>query len=253
MSTLCIELRRWTSLPPLRPFRLSFSVRPHIRPMSYLSTYPRPTTTSPPTSPRPFIPLQTPPSADPPQLSLLDRKSPLDDFTLSRHVFQAAYPRSSEGCAVDPSHAVKRRDDPFGSTSSKDKHGRKKLVTKAAENAIKARLNAKRRNGTPIQTINEPGMFIAANRFLRQRQHTESQSSGLTLFCVHANGFHKEEWEPTIERLLQLEKDAPETATRIDEIWMMDIATQGESFALNEGVAGPITDWEDVVRFYFIF
>ncbi len=246
MSASLAELRGWRSLPPLRrPSRLTSHLsRPCQRNVSYLSSYPRPSTTSPPTSPRLFIPLQAPPSAEPPHLSLLDRNSPLDGFKFSRHVFQAAYPRSSEGSAVDPSHAVKRNDDPFGPVSSKDKKERKSLIKKAAENTVKARLEARRRYESPT-SINEPGMYIAANRFLRK--NPASQSTGLTLFCVHANGFHKEEWEPTFQRLLRLEKDAPVDAPRIDEIWMMDIATHGESFALNEGVVGPITDWLDVV------
>ncbi|KAF5337468.1 hypothetical protein D9757_002417 [Collybiopsis confluens] len=61
---------------------------------------------------------------------------------------------------------------------------------------------------------------------------TDSQD-GLTLIFAHGTGFHKEQWEPTIEDLLAI-IDQQHANIKIREIWTIDAPNHGEAALLNE-------------------
>ncbi|KAF9069693.1 hypothetical protein BDP27DRAFT_1420805 [Rhodocollybia butyracea] len=84
------------------------------------------------------------------------------------------------------------------------------------------------------QTYEETGykpqqklLWLCLNRYYR----TSDVKGGYTLFCAHANGFHKAEWEPTILSLLS----SPETQSLVQEIWVWDVVSHGDSALLNKG------------------
>lgn len=57
-----------------------------------------------------------------------------------------------------------------------------------------------------------------------------SDSDALTLIFTHATGFHKEEWEATIEDLYQVIGDS----LKIREAWSIDAPNHGDAAILNE-------------------
>ncbi|KAG6807346.1 hypothetical protein H0H93_001666, partial [Arthromyces matolae] len=57
----------------------------------------------------------------------------------------------------------------------------------------------------------------------------------LTLIFTHGTGFHKEQWEPTIDDFYDLlEKD--DKSPKIREVWSIDAPNHGDAAVLNENV-----------------
>ncbi|PPQ74685.1 hypothetical protein CVT26_007668 [Gymnopilus dilepis] len=71
---------------------------------------------------------------------------------------------------------------------------------------------------------------MAAKRYTKNS--SEKQTQGLTLLFAHCIGAHKEQWEPVIDRLFDLQepKKAP---YRIREAWSFDWQSHGDSATLN--------------------
>ncbi|KAL8281173.1 hypothetical protein RQP46_006531 [Phenoliferia psychrophenolica] len=93
-------------------------------------------------------------------------------------------------------------------------------------------------------------LFLAVNRYTCEpapRQPASAASGpGLTLVFSHANGFHKEIWEPALSDLLDaLDAPGAQKSRPIDEIWALDCAIQGDSAVLNEAVLGNTFSWAD--------
>ncbi|KAF7289743.1 AB hydrolase-1 domain-containing protein [Mycena indigotica] len=78
----------------------------------------------------------------------------------------------------------------------------------------------------------------APGRWLRMavKRYSLSQSkqagSGITLFFAHCVGAHKEQWDPTIQRVLELQQS-------IDEAYAFDWQTHGDSAVLNRELLDP--------------
>ncbi|KAF5382078.1 hypothetical protein D9615_004232 [Tricholomella constricta] len=62
-----------------------------------------------------------------------------------------------------------------------------------------------------------------------------SSKDGLTLLFAHCLGSHKEQWEPTIERIFHLQQ-SKDTRDRIREAWAFDWQSHGDAAVLNEEV-----------------
>ena len=64
----------------------------------------------------------------------------------------------------------------------------------------------------------------------------EDWEDALTLVFMHGNGCHKEQWEPTIQRLFQNQQAAARRSTtvRFHDMWSIDMPNQGDSAILNE-------------------
>lgn len=58
----------------------------------------------------------------------------------------------------------------------------------------------------------------------------------LTLIFLHATSFHKETWEPTIDRLFQLASTDNNQHVKIREAWCLDCPNHGAAAELNERV-----------------
>lgn len=61
----------------------------------------------------------------------------------------------------------------------------------------------------------------------------EAQREAVTLIFTHATGFHKEHWEPTIQRLFENQRALP---FRIEDMWSIDAPNHGDAAVLNEDV-----------------
>ncbi|KAF8534564.1 Alpha/Beta hydrolase protein, partial [Trichophaea hybrida] len=91
--------------------------------------------------------------------------------------------------------------------------------------------------------ISVPALKLAVNQYV-PRGYTSSPGDLSIVFC-HANGFHKELYEPFFDDLLlQLES----IGVRVRGIWSLDAVNQGESGVLNEAVIGDQPCWNDLPR-----
>ncbi|KIK62973.1 hypothetical protein GYMLUDRAFT_242057 [Collybiopsis luxurians FD-317 M1] len=74
---------------------------------------------------------------------------------------------------------------------------------------------------------------------------------GLTLIFAHGTGFHKEQWEPTIDDLLDT-IDRQHVRVKIREIWSIDAPNHGEAALINEKTLQwgyePTFRWEEYGR-----
>lgn len=70
---------------------------------------------------------------------------------------------------------------------------------------------------------------LSAKRY----QPSSSSEDGLTLVFTHGTGFHKEQWEPTIEHLFELQAKNG-AKHKIREAWSIDAPNHGDSAVLNE-------------------
>ncbi|EFP83706.2 uncharacterized protein PGTG_09419 [Puccinia graminis f. sp. tritici CRL 75-36-700-3] len=159
----------------------------------------------------------------------------LASWTRSIHVFPAAYPRSISGSAVHEAVLPKypRSQDPVA----------------IAHDIRNRNLNAEKRieSGT---AIDEPQLFIAAARYYNHSQSGEDQKNNvnegeapITFVLTHANGFHKETWEPMLAHLI-----LSPGGRKIKEFWALDCVNQGDSAVLNRATVGLNFDWADHAR-----
>lgn len=64
----------------------------------------------------------------------------------------------------------------------------------------------------------------------------KTQGEALTVIFAHANGFHKEHWEPIIHRLFEQQRAAEQCALRIQDMWAIDAPNHGDAAVMNEEV-----------------
>ncbi|KAL7284566.1 hypothetical protein ACG7TL_001858 [Trametes sanguinea] len=77
----------------------------------------------------------------------------------------------------------------------------------------------------------------------------------LTLVFAHATGYHKEQWEPTLEHLFALVRDSGKV--KIRDAWCIDAPNHGEAAKLNEKALQwgyvPVFPWEEYARAVHLF
>ncbi|KAF8346356.1 Alpha/beta hydrolase fold-1 [Amanita rubescens] len=92
-------------------------------------------------------------------------------------------------------------------------------------------------------------LLATANRYLCPDSLHSNDPDALTLVFVHATGFHKEIWEPTMEDLYSF---AERSELKIREMWSIDAPNHGEAAMLNEKSLlwgyEPIFGWEEYAR-----
>ncbi|KAL0580645.1 hypothetical protein V5O48_001375 [Marasmius crinis-equi] len=76
-------------------------------------------------------------------------------------------------------------------------------------------------------------LLVTAKRYWNASSSTFDDPTAHTLVFLHAVGFHKEHWEPTIDDLLEL-VDAKGNQLKIREIWTIDAPNHGDAGMLNE-------------------
>ncbi|KAI9056283.1 alpha/beta-hydrolase [Trametes sanguinea] len=77
----------------------------------------------------------------------------------------------------------------------------------------------------------------------------------ITLVFAHATGYHKEQWEPTLEHLFGLIRNTEKV--RIRDAWCIDAPNHGEAAKLNEKELQwgyvPVFPWEEYARAVHLF
>jgi hypothetical protein len=77
---------------------------------------------------------------------------------------------------------------------------------------------------------------ITAKRYWSRRPTFDvDDPKALTLILLHATGFHKETWEPSLERIFDLALQGDGTL-KIREAWAIECPNHGVSAQLNESV-----------------
>ncbi|KAI9605492.1 hypothetical protein KEM48_002110 [Puccinia striiformis f. sp. tritici PST-130] len=139
----------------------------------------------------------------------------------SIHVFPAAYPRSVTGSAVREAVLPTYPHSQDRVTIAHDIRDRNAKATKRRELG---------------QAIDEPQLFIAAARYFNTSEsekpetiRTGDEEEPITFILTHANGFHKETWEPMLAHLI-----LSAGGRKIKEIWALDCVNQ--------------VDWADYAR-----
>ncbi|KDQ07652.1 hypothetical protein BOTBODRAFT_38633 [Botryobasidium botryosum FD-172 SS1] len=199
---------------------------------------------------RPEAPFNIPPILTRNLLPLLTKNTPVapnlpspprpeaftSTHTLTTHVFPAAFPRH-------PSSPLPRAPT---ATGRLDQEQRERLLRNARD-IVDLRRPCYKGEGCVPAPGNEgdTDLWLVINRYARDEG---PRRGGVTLLAFHANGFHKETWEPTFTQLLDLEARNGNESAKIDEIWSLDYVNQGDSALINEGKLGDIFDWADNAR-----
>ena len=75
-------------------------------------------------------------------------------------------------------------------------------------------------------------LLITAKRYWSP-EFTSDDARALTLALTHGTGYHKEQWEPTIDDLLEILR-RQKSNIKIREIWTIDAPNHGDAASLNE-------------------
>ncbi|KAA1088914.1 hypothetical protein PGT21_012790 [Puccinia graminis f. sp. tritici] len=166
----------------------------------------------------------------------------LDGWTRTIHVYPAAYPRSRDGSSVHNAVLPTYPKSLNVEEISKDIRNRNVTAQMRVEGS----------------QVDEPQLFIAVARYFVESDSGESKNVSadeddpITLILVHANGLHKETWEPMLAHLL-----VSPAAKKVQEIWAIDSAQYGDSAILNRsnlGLIVDLADWaRDVLNFIFSY
>ncbi|SNX82892.1 uncharacterized protein MEPE_01598 [Melanopsichium pennsylvanicum] len=108
---------------------------------------------------------------------------------------------------------------------------------------------------TEARAANEAQLWMTVNRIVptsldnESSTHANDTREGITLIMAHANGFHKEIFEPALEAFVQkLQTDEFRGKYRINEIWNFDCTHSGQAGSINHDVLGDTISWVDHPR-----
>ncbi|KAM0791474.1 hypothetical protein ACM66B_005927 [Microbotryomycetes sp. NB124-2] len=166
------------------------------------------------------------------------------DWTCDTFVVPAAFPRSTKGATVAPSNESAR------ATAAATSAGPERRQRPDSLQLYKALLEKQVEGYQEQVTLDDKSeldkqqqLYLAVNRYKRVKRESSNEPV-VTLVFAHANGFHKEIWEPTMADLLD-DLDNRPGARPIQEIWSLDALHQGDSGVLNEAVLGETFTWAD--------
>ncbi|KDQ56901.1 hypothetical protein JAAARDRAFT_131855 [Jaapia argillacea MUCL 33604] len=203
-----------------------------------MQSFPKPTVARswPTVNPRPLVPIESPPGPlDLPSLPSPPRSFSFEStYTLTTHIIPAAYPRSTPDVTL-----------PVVNLRTTDKEVRKANVTKATQELLD--IKDKSLKGELVGGSRKV-LWNCVNRYVRKGgRPSNAGKRSVTLFCLHANGFPKEIWEPTLKNLVASTESSP-LGPQIDEIWTWEAVQHGDSAILNEKNLGALFDWRDNTR-----
>ncbi|KAK4046262.1 hypothetical protein OIV83_006185 [Microbotryomycetes sp. JL201] len=174
------------------------------------------------------------------------------DWTCDTFVLPAAFPRSTRKATVTPSGHTNSATGtsaatpgPSPAAAARTKPDPLQLYKALLEKQVEAHQEQiSVDDESEVQTQQQ--LYLAVNRYKRARTDDTQSSSDpvLTLVFAHANGFHKEIWEPTMADLLD-EMERTSGARQVGEIWSLDACNQGDAGVLNEAVLGETFNWAD--------
>ena len=230
--------------------------------------------------PRPVIPTLAPriifsaPSQDP-------SSHALQQWVSTTHIYPAAWPRSHVRSAKsdiydaylpstsslgplpsDPQAAKaeqrRRRDADFEHWTQvcggKEHEAQREVMRTLRKGCLKS---GHTQRITEARTANEAQLWMTVNRIiptplehdLEPNARIKDSREGITLVLAHANGFHKEIFEPALEALVQkLQTEEFRGKYRIDEIWNFDCTHSGQAGSINRDVLGDTISWADHPR-----
>lgn len=176
-----------------------------------------------------LFPLQEPPqSLEYPALPCPPRGHHFTSaYTVTTHLIPAAFPRVTPFVPLLPVPEHESRDE------------RSARVERYTSEFL-----ALRTQYAPDTPESQPTvLWTALNRYVR----TDTGSgTGLTLLLLHANGLHKETFEPTLRHLLETADN--DKRYQIDEIWALDAVQHGDSGLVNAENLGSLFIWSDHAR-----
>ncbi|KAJ3573284.1 hypothetical protein NP233_g2519 [Leucocoprinus birnbaumii] len=181
---------------------------------------------------RPLLPIYPP--SDPaiyPSLPSPPREQPFSTFTLSTHIVPAVHLRRGPFVPTPelPSNAL-----------SKDE--KTHMVGKVVDKLVRNMKDPSVQNDK-----HENVLWNVLNRYVKSGLN-DSNSTGLTLFFSHANGYPKETWEPILARIF-----ASPAAVMIDEVWTWECVQHGDAGLINAKALTGFFDWSDNSRDIFNF
>ncbi|KAJ3752923.1 Alpha/Beta hydrolase protein [Lentinula raphanica] len=158
-------------------------------------------------------------------------------YTLSTHIVPAAYLREDEDIELPDT-------PPADGTMTKEE---RKVCIQTAD--LKLR-EIRRKYEDKGRRPQHKALWLCLNRYVRTSGNT---NGGYTLFFAHANGFHKETWEPTILSLLS----SKNSQYLVQEIWVWEACNHGDSALLNTGRLNTLihtrTAARDLLNFLIYF
>ncbi|KAH9053618.1 Alpha/Beta hydrolase protein [Lactarius vividus] len=148
-------------------------------------------------------------------------------YTVTTHLIPAAFPRVSPFVPLPPVPEHETRDE------------RSARVERLASEFL-----ALQTQHAPDKSESQPTvLWSVLNRYVRA---DTSSGTGLTLLLLHANGLHKETFEPTLRHLFKAVDN--EKRYQIDEIWALDAVQHGDSGLVNTQNLGSFFIWHDHAR-----
>lgn len=100
--------------------------------------------------------------------------------------------------------------------------------------------------GTTSGYLNVPRLKLSVNHYVpRANRSQDHKPTDLTIVFGHANGFHRELYEPYFDDLL---KRLQAQGLVVRGIWVAEAAHQGWSGVLNEEYLGNDPSWNDYAR-----
>ncbi|RDB28270.1 Abhydrolase domain-containing protein mpaH [Hypsizygus marmoreus] len=94
-------------------------------------------------------------------------------------------------------------------------------------------------------------LVVTAKRYWKQSSPYLDDPEALTLIFAHGTGFHKEQWEPTMDELNIL-LEGNHGAFKVREMWSIDAPNHGDAAVLNEKALKwgyePVFGWEEYGR-----
>ncbi|KAK0550661.1 hypothetical protein OC844_006692 [Tilletia horrida] len=244
---------------PMPDFERDFVLLPLIRP------YPEaPNATSPAADEFAFLDAHRPPR-------IAFRAQDGTDWIATTHVLPGAYPRMHDAATSPPSAQLfpigHGADGKPGAVSPKEIREKQWEALASLTEAnppptyypptseLDAELDAEKR-----KAARDPQLWTVVERIVPMRSAAEQVAidrqarPGLTLVLCHANGFHKETYEPFAHSLVDaLAADSGNSVTgsegtRIDEIWSIDVIDSGDAGLLNARFLGRTLHWMDHTR-----
>lgn len=201
-----------------------------------------------------------------------------EDWISTTHFYPAAWPRShTRSAASDIFHPYLPSTSALGALpseakASKDEQKQRRQTDLATWNEIcggpekdsivlrmeELRDGMERSHHaerlTEARTAKERRLWICVNRIVptstEAATETQNRRKGLTLIVCHANGFHKEIFEPALASFVRkLNADQDHRGKhRIDEIWNFDTTHSGQAASVNRDVLGDTISWTDHAR-----
>ncbi|EPQ28327.1 uncharacterized protein PFL1_04154 [Pseudozyma flocculosa PF-1] len=224
-------------------------------------------------------------TAPPPTRSNRSTTAEQQQWIATSHFFPAAWPRSHARSARSDTHQpLPARSRPFAALPIDPQQAKaEEKRQRESDFAVwKQHIGSKERSGATIQELREQGAARNhASRLEQARRDNEEQlwacvqrivpsepshdasagQEGYTLIVSHANGLHKELWEPALSHIVQTlslpaadgaEGDGRQRRTgspvRIDEIWSFDCTHSGEAASVNRDRLGDVVSWFDHPR-----